>query len=165
MSLILTALLISAAAPAYAAPAAPAAPAAVAASTAAVIVISTAVPPPATVEQAYKPVNTRDPLVPATVYGDQKGGEGKVKSQSPAGVLPGTFTVYGLTLTGIMEDSRGREALLRDPAGNRYSLKAGRLTDSKKKIVPGVSGVVKGKQVILMTEDKKVHQLNLRERE
>ncbi len=119
--------------------------------------------PPLTVEQAYKPKNGRDPLVPATIYGDQKG-TGKMVSSSAAEVKKGTFTIYGLTLTGILEDSRGRQALLRDSVtGALYTLTAGRLLDSKKKPVPGVSGLVKSKQVILMTEDKKVHQLNLRE--
>ncbi|MDD2805331.1 MAG: pilus assembly protein PilP [Elusimicrobiales bacterium] len=122
-----------------------------------------------TVEQAYKPANTRDPLVASTVYGDQKGtGEHKKAAASDTkgqSVEKGTFSVYGLKLTGIMEDSRGREALFRDAAGAVYTLKAGRLTDSKKKTVPGVSGIVKGKQVTLMTEDKKVLHLNLRENE
>jgi len=121
-----------------------------------------------TVEQAYKPVNMRDPLVASTVYGDQKGtGENKKAAADAKGqaVEKGTFSIYGLKLTGIMEDSRGREALLHDAAGAVYNLKAGRLTDSKKKAVPGVSGVVKGKQVTLMTEDKKVLHLNLRENE
>lgn len=146
MHLTLTALFIGLAAPA-----------------AAQVAVST---PALTVEQAYKPVNGRDPLVPATVYGDQKGGEkGKTPGGASASVEKGTFSVYALTLTGIMEDSRGREALLRDGSGTLYTLKSGRLTDSKKKAVPGVTGVVKGKQVILMTDDKKVHHLNLRENE
>jgi hypothetical protein len=136
-------------------------PAAAAGPAAAQVAVSTQ--PLLTVEQAYKPKNGRDPLIPATVYGDQKG-TGKLGSGSGADVQKATFTIYGLTLTGILEDSRGRQALLRDPAtGALYLLKAGRLIDSKKKPVPGVSGVVKGKQVTLMTEDKKVHQLNLRE--
>lgn len=133
---------------------------------AAQVLVST---PALTVEQAYKPSNTRDPLVISTVYGDQKG-TGDAKKAAPgdpkaAAVEKGTFSVYALKLTGIMEDSRGREALLRDTSGAVYTLKAGRLTDSKKKPVPGVSGVVKGKQVTLMTEDKKVVHLNLRENE
>jgi len=120
--------------------------------------------PAATVEQFYKPVSLRDPLVVSTVYGDSKG-KGKPAGAQPS-VAATTFTVYGLTLTGIMEDSRGRQALLRDAAtGALYTLKGGRLTDSKKKAVPGVSGLVKGRQVILMTEDKKIHQLTLREKE
>lgn len=125
--------------------------------------------PPVSVEQAYKPVNTRDPLVPATVFGDQKS-FGRVQKDvvvsTSAATEKTSFSVYGLALTGILEDSSGRQALLRDAAtGLLYTLKAGRLIDSKKKAVPGVSGVVKGKQVVLMTEDKKVHQLNLREKE
>lgn len=121
--------------------------------------------PAVTVAQAYNPVNPRDPLVPATVFGDQKGVPGAAKAAGP-GVVRGSFTVYGLTLTGILEDSRGRQALLRDQStGLLYILKAGRLVDSNKKTLPGVSGLIKGKQVILLTEDKKVHQINLREKE
>ncbi|HNW43325.1 MAG TPA: hypothetical protein PKI19_02405 [Elusimicrobiales bacterium] len=120
--------------------------------------------PAVTVEDIYKPLTQRDPLIPSTVYGDSMG---KIK---PAGSVPAvaaaSFTVYGLTLTGIMEDSGGRQALLRSPAtGTLYTLKGGRLIDSKKKAVPGVSGVVKGRLVVLMTEDKQVHQLSLREKE
>ncbi|MBI5743832.1 MAG: hypothetical protein HY952_04730 [Elusimicrobia bacterium] len=153
MNLILTALLLSFAAPAPAQ-----------------VFVST---PAATVDQLYKPVNLRDPLLPATVFGDQKAPSSAPKQEQAAGpaaaapaVAKGSFTVYGLVLTGVLEDASGRQALLRDQAtGLLYMLKAGRLLDSKKKAVPGVSGVVKGKQVILMTEDKKVHQLNLREKE
>ena len=147
MTSILTALFICSAAPA-----------------AAQMAVST---PPATVEQAYHPASLRDPLLQSTVYGDQKG-SGKLRSKKDAeaqSVSKDTFTVYGLTLTGIMDDPRGKQALLKDAAGNLYTLKAGRLMDAEKKAVPGVSGVIKGKQVTLMTEDKKVQQLSLRERE
>ncbi len=120
--------------------------------------------PAATVDQVYSPANPRDPFLPATVFGDQKGGS-KLDAASQQ-VVKGTFTIYNLALTGIMEDANSRQALLRDQStGLLYTLKSGRLIDSKKKQVPGVSGVVKGKQVVLMTEDKKVYQLNLREKE
>jgi Tfp pilus assembly protein PilP len=136
-----------------------------AAPAAAQVAVSTAAPAvPLTTEQAYRPSNGRDPLVPATVSGDTKGTAAPKAGQAPA-VVSSTFNVYSLALTGIMEDSSGRQALLRDAAGNLYTLKAGHITDAKKKAIPGVSGVVKGKQVILMTEDKKVHHLNLRENE
>lgn len=133
-----------------------------AAPAAAQVAVST---PPAKVDDVYAPVSFRDPLVASTVFGDQKGTTAKPKGGAAAAVEKGTFSVYGLTLTGIMEDSSGRQALLKDASGAVYTLKAGRLSDAKKKPVPGVSGVVKGKQVVLMTEDKKVHQLNLREKE
>lgn len=125
--------------------------------------------PTLTVDEAYKPPNRRDPLLPSTVYGDLKG-SGELKKaaapgQAAAAVEKTTFSVYGLKLTGIMEDSRGREALLKDASGAVYTLRAGRLTDAKRAAVPGVSGIVKGKQVTLMTDDKKVIHLNLRENE
>jgi hypothetical protein len=65
-----------------------------------------------------------------------------------------------------MEDSSGKQAMLRD-INNRqiYILRFGKLMDGKKKTVPGVTGVIKGKQVILMTEDKKIFPINLREKE
>lgn len=118
---------------------------------------------PVTLSQVYPPSGLRDPLVPSTVFGDSKGGP---KAAPAAGVVPGTFTVYNLAITGIMEDASGRQALLRDSStGALYVLKAGKLRDSKKKPVPGVTGVVKNRQVVLMTEDKKVHQISLPEKE
>ena len=118
--------------------------------------------PAATVEQLY-PGLGRDPLMPATVFNDQTGA---AKAQAAAGVSVSSFSVYNLNLTGIMEDAGGKQALLSNAVtGSVYTLKAGRLLDSKKKPVPGVSGIVKGKQVILLTDDKKVRQINLREKE
>ena len=118
---------------------------------------------PAAAAVAYRPVNPRDPMIPSNVYGDLTGtGSLRTKSDVPAeSVAKGTFTIYELTLTGILADSRGRQALLRDDAGNLYTLKAGRLNDSMKMKVPGVSGVVNGKQVTLMTGDKEVRHLTL----
>jgi len=124
------------------------------------VAVSTPVP---TVEQVYRPPNMRDPLKLSTVFGN----EHSPKSAAlVADVSNSTFSVYNLSLTGIMEDSRSKEALIADKTtGRTYILKGGKLLDSKKKQMPGVTGVIKGKQVILLTEDKKVHQLNLREKE
>ena len=116
-----------------------------------------------TVEQAYHPVNMRDPLRVSTMFGDEHAPTARAGSTELA---RSTFSVYNLVLTGILEDSRSKEAMLRDSVtGATYILKGGRLLDSKKKQLPRVSGVIKGKQVILMTEDKKVHQLNLHEKD
>jgi len=118
--------------------------------------------PAATVEQLY-PGKGRDPLVPATVFGDQTGSP---RFQAQATVAASSFTIYNLMVTGVLEDAGGKQALLSDAAnGAVYTLKTGRLFDSKKKPVPGVSGVIRGKQVILLTDDKKVRQINLREKE
>ncbi|MBU2573770.1 MAG: hypothetical protein KKH28_06835 [Elusimicrobia bacterium] len=116
-----------------------------------------------TVDQFYRPVSQRDPLKASTVYNDEQGPTSK---SVMADIAKTTFSVYNLFLAGILEDARSKEAMLTDSAtGAFYTLKAGRLLDSKKKQVPGVSGVIKGKQVILMTEDKKIHQLNLHQKE
>jgi hypothetical protein len=121
---------------------------------------------PLTMGQVYASSGLRDPLLPATVYGDSKGGAKGAGGAASAAVVPGTFSVYNLAITGIMEDSGGRQALLRDTAtGALYSLKAGKLRDAKRKTVPGVTGVVKDRQVVLMTEDKKIHQVSLPEKE
>ncbi|HOW90291.1 MAG TPA: hypothetical protein PL037_08400 [Elusimicrobiales bacterium] len=118
---------------------------------------------PLTVAEAYYAPRYRDPFVVSMVFGDEHAPGSRVAVSS---VADSTFSVYNLSLTGIMEDSRAKEALLSDrSAGRTYVLKGGRLFDSKKKQVPGVSGVIKGKQVILMTSDKQVNQLNLRENE
>ncbi len=145
MNLILTALLACGAAPA-----------------AAQVAVST---PPVTVDEAYHPANGRDPMVASAIYGDLTGrGSLPVKGgKQGAVVAESTFSVYALELVGVMEDSGGRQALLKDAAGNVYILRGGRLIDSRKKAVRGVSGVIKGKQVTLMTEDKKVCHLNMRE--
>lgn len=119
--------------------------------------------PTLTVEQVYRPASMRDPFKLATVFGDE---HDPTSRGSIADLANSTFSVYNLSLTGIMEDSRSKEAMLADNVtGIIYILKGGRLLDSKKKQIPGVSGVIKGKQVILMTEDKKVQQLNLHEKD
>ena len=116
-----------------------------------------------TVEQIYSAPKYRDPLMVSTVFGDEHAPKSKTAMSD---VASSTFSVYNLSLIGIMEDSRSKEALLADKTtGLTYVLKGGKLLDSKRKQVPGVTGVIKGKQVILLTEDKKVHQLNLREKE
>jgi len=126
------------------------------------VVIAVSTPAP-TVEQVYRPANMRDPLKVSTIFGNEHAPKA---ATVVADVSKSTFSIYNLSLTGIMEDSRSKEALLADKTtGRTYILKGGKLLDPKKKQMPGVSGVIKGKQVILMTEDKKVHQLNLREKE
>jgi hypothetical protein len=121
---------------------------------------------PRTVEEAYRPSNPRDPLRTATVYGNEHAPKQKAAAVPAAGIAPSSFSIYNLSLTGIMEDSRSREAMLSDKStGMNYTLRGGSLFDSRHKLLRGVSGVIKGKQVILMTEDKKVQQLNLHEQD
>ncbi|MEA3307854.1 MAG: hypothetical protein U9Q34_08735 [Elusimicrobiota bacterium] len=118
--------------------------------------------PTLTVKQVYKPVSLRDPLVPSTVFGDQK----PWPAVKTSDVSKTTFSIYNLSLSGIMEDSTGKQAMLKDKNNRQiYILRFGKLVDTKKKTVAGVTGVIKGKQVILMTEDKKIFPVNLRGKE
>ena len=127
---------------------APAAPAAVEVST-----------PPATVEALYRPVNARDPMVPSTFFGDHKP---RLGGAAAAAELPlSSSTLAGLSLTGVMEDASGKQAMLTDKAsGAVYMLKGGKLLDPKRKAVPGAKGVIRGKQVELTMDGASV-TLNL----
>lgn len=112
-----------------------------------------------TVEQIYAQSAQRDPLRVSTVFADEHGPKSKAGA---AELAQSTFSVYNLALTGILEDTNSKEAMFKDLwTGAVYILKGGRLLDAKKKQLPGISGLIKGKQVILRTEDKKTHQLNL----
>ena len=114
-----------------------------------------------TVDQIYTSSLLRDPLKVSAVFADEHGPKNKIVG---AELARSTFNVYNLSLTGILEDNRSKQAIFKDLAtGAIYILSGGRLLDSKKKSLSGVSGVIKGKQVILSTEDKKIHQLNLHE--
>jgi hypothetical protein len=115
------------------------------------------------VDQIYSPSSKRNPLKPSTLNVDEHGPNSKAAQSD---VSKATFSVYNLSLTGIMEDPRSKEAMLIDATtGLFYTLTGGKLLDAKKKQVPGVSGVIKGKQVVLITDDKKVHQLTMHKKD
>jgi len=115
-----------------------------------------------TVDQVYAAPRYRDPFLVSTVFGDEHAPKGRGMSGA---VAVSTFNVHALSLTGIMEYNSTKEALLSDKtSGQAYILKGGRLVDARKKRVPGVSGVIRGKQVVLMTSGKQVRQLNLHEK-
>ena len=118
--------------------------------------------PVLTVKQVYKPVSLRDPMIVSDVFGDQK----VWPEIQNADVSKATFSIYNLSLTGIMEDSNGKQAMLKDVnSQSSYTLRFGKLMDAKKKTVKGITGVIRGKRVALITEDKKILSLNLRVKE
>lgn len=114
-------------------------------STATAVAVST---PPATVEGLYRPINAKDPMIPSTFFGDHKPMLGG--ADSAVEVPLSSSTIGGLSLTGVMEDSSGKQAMLTDKAtGAVYILKGGKLLGAKRKAVPGARGVIRGKQVEL----------------
>jgi len=105
--------------------------------------------PAATVEGLYRPINARDPMIPSTFFGDHKPKLGGGTAAAAETALSSS-TIGGLSLTGVMEDSSGKQAMLTDKAsGAVYILKGGNLLDSKRKVVPGARGAIRGKQVEL----------------
>jgi len=116
---------------------------------------------PLTVDSIYRPKVTRDPLIESNVFGDSR----KWETEDAEKVCKSSFSVYNLELTGIIEDEKGRQAILRDAKGGKtYILNAGRLTDSKKKIIPDVGGIIRGREVVLITSQKQLRKIVLNPR-
>ncbi|MFH1619149.1 MAG: hypothetical protein ABIG11_04525 [bacterium] len=113
-----------------------------------------------TVEQFYRTENLRDPFVPATGIGGER-----IRVQQTAAQQT-QFNIHDLILTGIMEDSRGKQAIFSNPnSGLGYVLSGGRLTDIKRKPVEGVRGIIQGKQVILSTPEEDIQPFTLHEKQ
>ena len=68
--------------------------------------------------------------------------------------------VASLVLKGIVEDERGRMALLTSGLAS-YVLRGGRLYDGRNKVVKTISGVVKSRSVILIGSDRTVRELKV----
>lgn len=112
-----------------------------------------------TVKDVYKPALTRDPLLVSNFFGDDK----KWSAEKPR-VSTAAFSAANLELTGIMEDKSGRQAILRDRvAGETYFLKAGRLFDSERKEVKGIGGIARSGEVFIVTGDRKVYHISLKQ--
>jgi hypothetical protein len=69
--------------------------------------------------------------------------------------------ITSLELKGIIEDAKGRLALLTSGVSS-YLLKGGRLYDGRNHMMRGISGVVKPSSVILIGSDHTVRELQLK---
>ncbi len=158
MILSTLALLLATAGPVSAGPAP--SPAAVAASTAAAqMPIGTSTQ---TVSTIYTGDRVRDPFLPAAM------GERTARRADDAKSLgPEVVDIHGMTLRGIMKDSKVDYALFASEGGGTYLLRGGRLYNERNKPVPGITGVIKLKQktVELVTADKDVQVFRLGEDE
>ena len=167
-------------------PAAPAAPAAkpaspkaaaggVAGSTGTVVVSTPAAPAPPRVpvpEDYYKAAGLRDPFL--TLQGGagaavivQKPVETVVDNGSGDEVDISSFDIHNLDLKGILNDPKGRMALLVDKTTRvSYILRGTRLVGAKNELIPGVTGKIFGQSVRLITiPDHDVQELRLGEQE
>jgi hypothetical protein len=96
--------------------------------------------------QSYKYMGDRyrDPFIPLT------GNTYQATDRAPQ--------VGSLVLKGIVEDSKGRVAIVSNGSSS-YILRAGRLYDGRNHVVKGISGVVKAESVVLVGSDHTVKEL------
>jgi hypothetical protein len=66
--------------------------------------------------------------------------------------------VASLVLKGIVQDAKGRMALLTSGA-NSYVLKGGRLYDGRNRMVKKIAGVIKTASVVIIGSDRTVREL------
>lgn len=89
----------------------------------------------------------RDPFIP--LNGD---------TRSDLQALDRPPQIASLTLKGIVQDAKGRMALLTSGV-NSYILKGGRLYDERNKLVKKIAGVIKTDSVVIIGADRTVREL------
>lgn len=105
------------------------------------------VPIPAYKTYSYYGDRFRDPFIP--LVGD---GRGSGDDRPPQ--------IQSLILKGIVQDSKGRMALLTSGVSS-FILRGGRLYDVRNKMVKNISGVIKAESVVLIGSDRSVKELRL----
>ena len=106
-----------------------------------------AAPTPSYKEYVYYGDRYRDPFIP--LNGDFRG------DQSALDRPP---QVASLILKGIVQDARGRMALLSSGVSS-YILKGGRLYDGRNRMVKKIAGVIKTDSVVIIGADRTVKEL------
>lgn len=89
----------------------------------------------------------RDPFIPLT-------GDFRVDQSG----LERPPQIASLLLKGIVQDARGRMALLTSGA-NSYILKGGRLYDGRNRMVKKIAGVIKTESVVIIGADRTVREI------
>lgn len=115
-----------------------------------------------TVSSLYTGDRVRDPFLPAAMGARSARRDDDSKDQGPEVV-----DIHGMSLRGIMRDSKTDYALFTAETGGTYILRGGKLYNERNKPVPGVTGGIKIKQktVELITPDKDVQVFRLGEDE
>jgi hypothetical protein len=101
----------------------------------------------------YRGDSHPDPFVPQNIEA----------AASPSGELI-TPNIATLSLKGIFSAGKQRTAIIAGASG-AYILKDSRLYDSRQRQVKGISGAIKVDSVILISQDKNMRELKLREKE
>jgi Tfp pilus assembly protein PilP len=75
-----------------------------------------------------------------------------------------TPSIAALSLKGIFSSGKQRTAIITGPGGT-YILKDSRLYDNRQRIIKGLSGAIKADSVIMISQDKTMRELKLRDKE
>jgi hypothetical protein len=104
-------------------------------------------PTPSYKNYVYYGDRYRDPFVPLN---------GDIRSDQSA--LDRPPQVAALTLKGIVQDAKGRMALLTSGVSS-YILKGGRLYDGRNRMIKKIAGVIKTNSVVIIGADRTVREL------
>jgi hypothetical protein len=102
--------------------------------------------PPSYAQYNYMGDRYRDPFIPLI-------GEGVTNT-----ALDRPPQVASLVLKGIVQDAKGRMALLNSGVSS-YILRGGRLYDGNNKMVKGIAGVIKQESALLIGPDHTPHEV------
>jgi hypothetical protein len=159
MNTLILALLLATAGSASAGPAPSPAAAAPTASTSTVLPIGASTQ---TVSSLYTGDRVRDPFLPAAMGATSARRVDDAKAGGPEIV-----DIHGMSLRGVMRDSKVDYALFTAEGGGTYYLRGGKFYNERNKVVPGITGSIRAKQktVELITPDKDVQVFRLGEDE
>jgi Tfp pilus assembly protein PilP len=101
----------------------------------------------------YQGDRVRDPFIPLT-------GEYVSQSTNDEIIIP---NLAALNLKGIFEDGKNTVAIV-NGGGITYMLKGSRLYDNRQRIVKGITGIIKKESVVLISADKTIKELKIREK-
>ncbi len=104
-----------------------------------------------TVNDIYRPVKTRDPMIASSVYSSKTGASTSYEESSSAKNVAVSTSPAALnfSILGIMDFYGNKEALLKDKEGSAFVCREGRIYDSKRKPVEGRKCDIKGRQIII----------------
>ena len=112
---------------------------------------------PETPRYVYPYASMRDPFTPLA------GGAASVGSSASQDMSNGDLG--NLELKGILRDRKGKVAMISASDGEFFVLRSGRIYDKKNRIVSGISGIIKENSVVLISQNRTVTELSLRNKD
>ena len=113
---------------------------------------------PETPQYLYPYAKKRDPFVPLIGNG-QAFAEAEAEQQ-PKGTKEEN-ELAKLELKGIMRYKDGKVAIISSTDGESYTLRSGRIYDQKNKKINGITGIIKERSIVLISNNNTIKELTL----